>query len=276
MNKQTLSLINETVLKTLEAGVNPWRKTWKSISDHGMPHNLKSKRNYSGANVILLGMQGAPCNSWVTYKQAVELGGNVKKGSKSSIVYFWQFLEKEDAGKKKTIPMIKTYRVFNAIRDCEGLDHLLGQTGEEIGESHPADALSKYIKREGIGLDHGTNQPCYHPTFDRIHMPHESAFDTSDHYQGVLAHEAIHSTGHHSRLGRLTQKAAFGGENYALEELVAELGACYVCAQIGIEPDFDNSASYLKNWLDALKENDSWLISAGGKAQKAANLIFDQ
>ena len=274
MNKKTLSLINSTVLEALESGVNPWRKTWRNIHDHGMPHNLKSKRNYSGANVVILGLQEAPCNAWVTYKQAVELGGNVRKGAKSSVVYFWQFLEKEEDGVKRKIPMVRTYRVFNASRDCDGLEHLIEKAKGDVGESRPVNALADYIEREGIGLSHGTNQPCYVPIIDQIQMPHESAFDNPDHYQGVLAHEAIHSTGHESRLGRLKERAAFGGENYAFEELVAELGSCYVCAQVGVEPDFDNSASYLKSWLTALKDNDSWLVSAGGKAQKAADFIF--
>lgn len=236
MNKKTLSIINSTVLEALESGVNPWRKTWKNIHDHGMPHNLKSKRNYSGANVIILGMQGAPCNAWVTYKQAVELGGNVRKGAKSSVVYFWQFFEKEEAGKKRRIPMVRTYRVFNASRDCDGLEHLIEKAGCDAGESRPVNALADYIEREGIGLSHGTNQPCYVPSFDEIQMPHESAFANPDHYQGVLAHEAIHSTGHESRLGRLKERAAFGGENYAFEELVAELDRAMFAPKLELSP----------------------------------------
>jgi antirestriction protein ArdC len=273
MNKKILNSINESVINALESGENPWRKTWKNITDHGMPHNLKSGRMYSGANVLLLGMQGAPCNAWVTYKQAMELGGNVRKGAKSSVVYFWQFLEKEEDGVTRKIPMVRVYRVFNAIRDCEGLADRVSTDLPER-ESRPSDALASYIAREQISLSHGTNQPCYVPSIDQIQMPHEEAFQTSGHYQGVLAHEAIHSTGHKSRLDRLTDRAAFGGESYAFEELVAELGACYVCGQIGVEPDFNNSAAYLRSWLNAIRENDSWLVSAGGRAQKAADYIL--
>lgn len=274
MNKKILSAINETIIQALESGVNPWEKTWRNVRDCGMPHNLKSGRNYSGSNIILLGMQGAPCNAWVTYKQATELGGNVRKGAKSSLVYFWQFLEKEDAsGQKRKVPMIRVYRVFNAIRDCEGLAHKV-RDSVAARPSVPAQAIAEYLKREAIGLSHGTNQPCYMPSIDAIQMPHEEAFKCPDYYQGVLAHEAIHSTGHRSRLNRLEEKAAFGGETYAFEELVAEMGSCYLCGEIGIEPDFNNSAAYLQSWLRAIKENDGWIVSAGGKASKAVDLIL--
>ena len=271
--------VTNKLTSLIDEGTNPFQQCWKGVRENGLPYNLNSKRAYSGTNVALLLMQATPCNAWVTYKGALELGGNVKKGAKSTLVIYWKFLKIEDKETKeeKTVPMLKSYRVFNALRDCEGLDHLVeGMKPEDILPSEPETALQDYIDREGITLNHGGNRAFYQPSLDLVQMPHEQAFISRDHYQGVLAHELIHSTGIQKRLNRkgLGLKAAFGSESYAFEELVAEFGACITCAMIGVEPDWDNSAAYLEGWSSKLKENPSWAVSASGQAGKATNFIL--
>lgn len=275
--------IQETVTNKLTSlmneGVNPFQRCWKGVRENGMPFNLNSKRAYSGTNVALLLLQATPCNAWVTYKGAGELGGNVKKGAKSTFVIYWKFLKIKDKVTKeeKTIPMLKSYRVFNALRDCEGLEHLIeGMKPEDILPSQPETALQDYVTREGITLTHGGNRAFYQPSADLVQMPHEQAFFSREQYQGVLAHELIHSTGIEKRLNRkgLTEKAAFGSTNYAFEELVAEFGACITCAMLAIEPDWNNSAAYLEGWSKKLTENPNWAVSASGQAGKATNFIL--
>ena len=275
--------IQETVTNKLTSlmneGVNPFQQCWKGVRENGLPFNLNSKRAYSGTNVALLLLQATPCNAWVTYKGAGELGGNVKKGAKSTLVIYWKFLKIKDKVTKeeKTVPMLKSYRVFNALRDCEGLEHLVeGMKPEDILPSQPETALQDYVNREGITLNHGGNRAFYQPSADLVQMPHEQAFFSRDQYQGVLAHELIHSTGINKRLNRkgLTEKAAFGSTSYAFEELVAEFGACITCAMLAIEPDWNNSAAYLKGWSKKLTENPNWAVSASGKAGKATNFIL--
>jgi antirestriction protein ArdC len=272
--KDQYSKINASLISALENGENIWRKTWQSVKDCGMPHNLNTGNNYKGSNMILLGMQDVPCQAWVTFKGAKKLGGNVKKGAKSSKVFFWEFREVEDkkTGDKKIIPFLKVHSVFNAMRDCEGLEDKLKDKAP-MGESNPSECLQDYLKRESITLSHGGNSAYYAPMQDSITMPHEQSFENSGYYNAVLAHEIIHSTGHNTRLNRLEKSAAFGSGSYAFEELVAEIGACYLCATMGIEPDFDQSAAYLKGWAKKLKENQNWFTSAGGKAQKALAFI---
>ena len=173
--------------------------------------------------------------------------------------------------------MLKSYRVFNALRDCEGLEHLIeGMKPEDILPSQPETALQDYVNREGITLNHGGNRAYYQPSADLVQMPHEQAFKTREHYQSVLAHELVHSTGIEKRLNRkgLTEKASFGSTNYAFEELVAEFGACITCAMLAIEPDWNNSAAYLKGWSKKLTENPNWAVTASGRAGKATNYIL--
>tara|TARA_R100001510_G_scaffold50422_1_gene49428 strand:- start:308 stop:1204 length:897 start_codon:yes stop_codon:yes gene_type:complete len=274
--------IQEDVTKRLtdlmDAGVNPWQKSWKGVRERGLPYNLLTKKAYQGTNLTILMIQEAPCNAWVTYKQAKELGGHVCKPGGIPIIY-WNFVKKIDkeTGEEKVIPFLKRSHVFNALTHCEGLQHLVeGVKPEDILPSEPETALQDYIDREGIELCHGGGRAYYMPSRDLVQMPHEQAFKTRDHYQAVLAHELVHSTGSENRLNRkgIEGKAAFGDKTYAFEELVAEIGACITCAIIGVEPDWDNSAAYLQSWSRKLKDNPTWTISASGKAGKASSFIL--
>tara|TARA_R100000734_G_scaffold17934_1_gene14431 strand:- start:281 stop:1135 length:855 start_codon:yes stop_codon:yes gene_type:complete len=278
--KEIQEQVTNKLTSLIDSGTNPFQQCWKGVRENGLPYNLKRKEAYKGTNVPILLMQDVPCNAWVSYKEAQALGGHVKSGTTATAyVVFWKFLKKKDkkTGEEKTIPFLKRSAVFNALRDCEGLEHLVeGMKPEEILPSEPETALQDYVDREGITLCHGGNRAYYQPSKDLVQMPHEQAFFSRDQYQGVLAHELIHSTGIEKRLNRkgLTEKAAFGSTNYAFEELVAEFGACITCAMLSIEPDWDNSAAYLEGWSSKLKENPSWAVSASGQAGKATNFIL--
>lgn len=278
MKQEILEKINGRILEALDQGSNPWEKTWRAIRDYGQPHNLATGRNYSGSNLLFLGCQEAPCNSWITFKQAQDLGGKVRKGARGTHVVYWAFIEKEDeAGNNTKFPLLKNYVVFNALRDCDGLEEKVEAVKDRRPEpSNPEAVLSLFIERESIKLIHGGDRAFYAPSLDSITMPHEVGFKSSAAYQATLAHESIHATGHKDRLDRFSGAGShsFGSENYAFEELIAEVGACYLCAEVGIEPDFNNSASYLAGWAKKVRENANWIVSAGGKAAKAVDYIL--
>lgn len=278
-NVNVYDIVTSKLLELLEDGQNPWKRTWKSLALHGQPFNLGSKRGYSGSNIMLLGIQDVDCQAWVTFKQCKDLGGHVRKGAKGSVVTYWKFIKVKgkNGDEPKVIPFLRYYNVFNALRDCEGLeDRVKAFSGEKIVDSAPAESIDNYLNREGIELQHGGNVACYSPAMDKVRMPHQQAFKTDAHYQGVLAHECIHSTGHTNRLNRFKGSSFFGSKDYSLEELVAETGACLLCAEMGIEPDFRNSASYLAGWAKSIKENPKWFVQAAGKASKAVDLILDR
>jgi antirestriction protein ArdC len=262
----------------MEDGVNPWKKTWKAVRDGKIPHNFASGRNYSGSNLIMLSCMPFTNAGYVTYNQAKKLGGSVSKGQKGTPIVFWSKIEKKQPnGEIREGWFLKCYTVFN-VEQCEGLDLSKAGTIEEVSESIPHEILGQYIEKNKITLNHGGDSAYYSPTFDRIQMPHQQGFDIEEHYQAVLAHEIIHSTGHESRLKRFKendQDYNSGKESYSFEELVAEIGSCFLLGQMKIEPDWDNSASYLKGWAKYLTDNKEAFVKASGKATKAVALVTE-
>ena len=290
-NSDVYAMANEAILKALENGVNPWKKTWESLSTYGVPINLVNKKPYRGFNTIILGMQNVPCQCWVTYRQAKQLGGNVKKGAGSSIVTYWKILDVEKMNEEtgelelKQVFFLRYYRVFNALRDCEGLeDRVKKITGngkdkekeEKEPFANPDEVLLAWMQNEGIPLNHGGDSAHYSPQHDCIQMPFESDFIDREHYIQVLAHECIHSTGHQTRLARpgIVNFDHFGSEQYSFEELIAETGSTYLSVSLGYEPDWNNTAAYLNGWKKKLKANPDWFIKAAGRAEKASDFII--
>lgn len=275
--KDVYEIINERVFKLIEeTGKLPWQKPWKD----GMNANLISKKAYRGLNAWSLNLLPFASNWWVSYKQAGQLGGKVKKGEKGFPVVFWKFLDIEDKETKlkKTIPLLRYYTVFN-IEQCEGIDEKKIPAMEERNFNR-IDACEDIItKYEDIPMvEHGGNKASYSPVMDRIRMPKKEMFDGDIEYYSTLFHEMVHSTGHKDRLDRdLKLIAAYDKENYSKEELTAEMGSSYLCGIAGIdnEHETDNSIAYLKSWLSVLKNNKTWLVSAAGKAQKAVDYIID-
>jgi len=280
-------IVTEKITASLEAGTVPWQKPWAARG--GMPRNLFSKRPYRGMNVVLLSL-GQPYRSpwWLTFRQAKELGGSVRRGEKSSLVTFWKLSDyrqqqADDGGEEggegqgaRRAPLLRYYHVFN-VEQCEGI-----AAPAEEGELHPHDRLlcceailAAMPQRPEIRPDPA--RAFYSPDRDVIGMPDLGQFETAESYYATLFHELTHATGHPSRLGRpfVTAPAPFGTPDYSREELVAEFGAAFLCAHAGIFPrTAENQAAYLDGWLRVLKGDKRLLPVAAAQAQKAADFIL--
>jgi len=272
-------IVTEQILKHLCAGVIPWRKPW--TSKIRLPLNLVTGKKYRGINVWLLLASSYASPYWLTFNQAKTLGGTIKKGEKSSIVVFWNFKEVEELNEatsemeKKNIPFLKYYRVFNVLQ-CEGITY-----PDQPEESHSDPIVEAEAIIEGYKgrpeIKHGFTKACYNSVEDLIKMPNRSAFVNQEEYFSVLFHEATHSTGLETRLNRetLTTPAPFGSKNYAREELIAEMGAAYLCAITGIaHATIENSAAYIQGWRDSISKDSKLVVLAAAQAQKAVNYIM--
>lgn len=251
----------------------PWRKPWTVQT--GLPRNLISKKPYRGINTFLLHAMHYESPFWLTYRQAMELGGHVRKGEKSCPVIFWKQLEHEDkqTGEKEKIPMMRFYFVFN-VAQCEGLKNAPAPV-TETPTSAPEEIIAAMPQRPEI--KHGMTAAFYSPSADTVSMPDRARFEKDAGYFGTLFHELVHSTGHASRLNRptLTESAGFGSNPYCKEELIAEMGAAFLCGHAGIgETILENSAAYVQNWLEQLQNDKKLIVQAAGQAQRAADFIL--
>jgi antirestriction protein ArdC len=274
MSAEVYEMVTNRILERLEKGVIPWRKTWNGSE----PRNYVTQKPYRGVNTLLLPYGG----EYLTFLQVKEAGGKVKKGEKSHIIVFYKPLEikDENTGEDKTIPYLKYSNVFH-ISQCEGITSKLQPiiTNNDIEPIQTAqDIINAYIDRSGVTLNHieGSNQAFYRPSTDTITLPTIGQFESSEEYYSTAFHEAAHSTGHKSRLNRITETAAFGSEKYSREELTAEITACMLMniAGIEIQETFENSAAYIKGWSKKLKEDIKAILNASSQAQKATDLIL--
>ncbi len=262
-------IITDKIIDKLETGTVPWLKPWNT--EHGEIQNFISKKAYTGINPFILNMHDYVNPNWLTYKQAKDLGGNVKKGEKGEIIIFFTKLEKEDSnGDKKSFGMLRYYNVFN-LEQTEGIDYNMDTTGLEHNPiSECENIIKNYPSAPSIS---SSNKACYIPSVDTVNVPDLSKFNKAEEYYSTVFHELIHSTGAKKRLNR-DFGVKFGDHKYSKEELTAEFGAAMLCGVTGIEnKTLDNSASYIKSWIKALKNDEKLLISAASKAQKAANHI---
>lgn len=279
MKTDVYDRITTRICDLLEAGTVPWHKAW--FCESSMPRNLISGKKYRGINSFLLGCSDYASPHWLTFKQAKALGGNVRKGEKSTPIIFWQFLEKpdKDTGEPVKIPMLKHYNVFN-VDQCELPEGKVPAIPEApSNEFTPIQLCEQLIDNmpSPPRIVHPGMQPCYQPRVDVVKMPKPELFDGAAEYYSTMFHELTHSTGHESRLKRegITNPARFGSHRYSKEELVAEMGAAFLCGHCGIEnATIDNSAAYLRHWLEVLKSDSKMVIQAAGAAQKAADYIL--
>jgi len=272
-------IINQRITDLLEQGTVPWRKPWNAQSN--MPRNI-SGREYRGINIFLLATQQYGSAYWLTFNQVQSKGGYVRKGEKSTPVIFWKWLdmrasEGEEAATGK-IPMLRYYNVFN-LEQTEGIT--VPETEECNNDHQPLSLPEQIFKNMQLRpeLKFGGNRACYSPSLDYVQLPHLSTFDTPEEYYSTLFHEITHATGHQSRLARksILEPSYFGSHEYSKEELVAEMGAAFLCGFSGIENiTIENSAAYIKGWLNALKNDKTLLIHAAAQAQKAADFILNR
>ena len=285
------SIVTERILDALDAGVVPWRQSWRGGAAC-IPKSLSTRKPYRGVNVWLLTMsaQAAGFQSpyWVTYKKAQSLGGQVRKGEKSTLVVFWKQGEKEvtdDTGtvEKKSYFMLRYYRVFN-LDQCDGLDpeklpvDAAPDVDETVLDFKPIAACQHIIDNmpNRPAIDHDNQRAAYYrPSTDSVHMPDKQHFETETGYYNVLFHELGHSTGHQSRLDRKKfAVAAFGSSTHGKEELVAEFCACMLCGVAGIDTaTIDNSAAYIASWSRAIRDDRKLVVMAASAGQKAADYI---
>src|ERR1051326_822081 len=278
-------IITERVIALLESGTVAWRKTW---SRGDSPRNLVSKRPYRGINSLILGATSFASSYWLTFNQVQQLNGRVKKGAKSELVIFWKFFdgqkETDDAQSsdgrtsKRRPPMLRYYRVFN-VEQTEGLEKHLPAPAEEKPFT-PIEAAARIVEAMPQRPPIRPDEPSayYAPARDFVNLPRPETFDTPENYYAVAFHELTHSTGHELRLNRAgvagSRLAPFGSADYSREELIAEMGSAFLCAEAGIESTLSNSAAYLKGWLGALKGDARLIVTAASAAQRAADFIL--
>lgn len=264
--------ITDNIVAALEKGAAPWIKPWTATSGGSLPHNAVSGRAYNGVNFIVLSCAAYASNGWLTYKQAKELGGNVRKGEKGTQIVFWSFPKVTDkaTGEIKTVPFAKGFTVFN-VEQCEGLDtsKLKGFTPTVQG----ATAINVLADTVNADVRHAGGSAYYQPTHDFIAMPGVDTFTSQEAYAGTLAHELVHWTGHKDRCDRQFGKR-FGDDAYAFEELVAEIGSAFVCASAGIPLEGLQHDAYIASWLKVLKADKRAIFTASSQAKKAADWLF--
>ncbi len=279
MKRDLYAEVSARIVAELEEGTAPWVKPWSATASQNVPQNAVTNRPYSGCNVILLWL--ACSNGWaaprfLTYKQAIEAGGNVRRGEHGTKVYFVKQLQiKDDTSDEadtRLIPMLREYTVFN-VEQCENLPDSV-KTGKPMRVRNPdaRDALAdQFLHSTGADIREGHGEAYYVPSRDFISMPPFEAFKGADLFYNVVFHELTHWTGHKSRLDRDLAKR-FGSRGYAAEELIAELGAAFLCAEFGFDGDVRN-ACYIATWIDLLKADKRAFFTACNRASRAADYL---
>jgi len=275
MARDVYQEITDKIIAQLETGVAPWAKPWDAKdAGFGMPRNYATGRAYRGVNVLLLWAAGYPDQRWLTYNQAQAAGGQVRKGEKGTQVILFKPFAIREAGKpegenERTIPLIRSFTVFN-IAQIDGLPAEV--PAGPVAEPEPITyTLAADLMRQA-NVGHGGARAYYSPMADVIQMPERVAFESEAAYWGVALHELTHWSGHESRLDRLGKLSRFGTEAYAREELVAEMGAAFLCAQVGIGYA-TRHADYIASWLKVLKGDKKAIVQAASLAQAAADFL---
>ena len=272
--------VTDQIVNAMEAGTPPWRKPWTGDSAGFVMPKRANGEMYKGINVLMLWMmaeqRGYTSETWFTYRQASEAGGQVRKGEKSTTVIYYNTVKAEDEhGEEKTIPFAKAYRVFNADQ-IEGLPAEFYQKQSEprdLGTVADPELETFFVSTGAKIVTSDKPEAYFSPADDLIHMPPIETFYSANEYYGVLSHEGIHWTGSEKRLARIEKFQKKAG--YAFEELIAEIGSCMLCAQIGVIPQFDQSAAYIEGWLKALKDDKRFIFKAASAAQKATDYLLE-
>ena len=283
MHDDLYSNVTARIVAALERGVAPWVRPWSTGIDT-LPMNAGTKRPYRGVNVVLLALEvqahGYPLNRWVTYRQALELGGQVRRGERGTTVAFWKLRKigatvdaYPDQGEpdlhERVIPLLRAYTVFN-VAQTEGLPAAITATSRPTWE--PEAKAEELLLMWGAEIRHGGALAYYQPRTDEIHLPLRQAFAAADSYYATALHELTHWTSHASRCDRqLGQR--FGDDAYAAEELIAEMGSAFLCAHCRIDGQLQHSA-YLDHWLRVLRTDKRAIFVAATRAQQASDYVL--
>jgi antirestriction protein ArdC len=280
MKRDLYAEVSARIVAELEAGAAPWVKPWSATPGANTPCNAVSNRPYSGCNVVLLWMAqaaGYRTPRFLTFKQALELGGNVRKGEHGTKVFFVKQLQIRDQGAgdetaTRLVPMLREYTVFN-VDQCDGLPDSI-TIGKSMRVRNPDardDLADQFLRATGADIREGHGEAYYVPSRDFISMPAFDAFKGADHFYSTIFHEVCHWTAHASRLDR-DLKNRFGSRNYAGEELIAELGAAFLCAEFGFDGDLRH-AGYISHWIELLRADKRAFFTACSQASKAADYL---
>ena len=269
--------VTDRIISALEAGTVPWRMPWLGGSAGCVSY--ASGRPYSLLNHLLL---GGVSGEYVTFEQAKRAGGFVRSGEKSKLVVFWKPFEtvNEETGEVETHFCLRYYHVFHLIQ-CEGIRPRWETVPAAVLQPDAAAELiiHDYITRSGVRFTATrSNQAFYRPSTDEVVVPELTQYTELSEYYSTAFHELTHSTGHPSRLNRITDTASFGSQAYSKEELCAELGAAFLLNRCGLETkgSITNNAAYLAGWLKALKNDKRLLVHAAGAAEKAVSFILNK
>jgi antirestriction protein ArdC len=284
--KDIYQRVTDQIVAELEKGVRPWLKPWNA--EHAAGRITRPLRAngiaYRGINVLMLWAaateHGYSAPLWLTYKQAQELGGQVRKGEKGSLVVYANTITKtetdEESGEdvEREIPFMKGYTVFNA-EQVDGLPaHFYAMQNPALDSVARIEKAEAFFAATGAEIHEGGNRACYNVTTDRVQMPPFVSFIEAESYYATLAHEICHWTRHPKRLNRDFGRKRFADEGYAMEELVAELGAAFVCADLALTPaPREEHAAYIGCWLKVLKDDKRAIFSAAAHAQRAADYL---
>src|SRR4051812_37282582 len=278
--KSVYQIVTDQIVAALDRGIVPWRRPWGGAQL--APRSATTNHIYRGVNTWLLfissELNGYESPWWVTYKQAQQLGGNVRKGEKASIITFWKEWEREDeAGDVAKIPVLRYYSVFNA-QQCDGLgEKYVSRPDVTTREHSPIEECERIAAAYPSGpiVEHGGFKAAYQPGLDRIIMPRPEVFENGEAYYSTLFHEMVHSTGHEKRLKRDTLGTQ-DLETYGKEELIAEMGAALLCGVAGIAPEtIENNAAYLAAWCKTIKQDVKLVIQSAAAAQRAVDHILN-
>lgn len=285
MKKDVYTRVTDQIVSALEQGTRPWMKPWDAAHAAG-PVSRPLRANgkaYGGINIVMLWAsameQGFSAPLWMTFKQAKALGAHVKKGAKGTLVVYADTItrsEENDKGEQvdRSIPFMKGYTAFN-VEQIEGLPAHFYARGETFRNPDERDRRAeRFFAATGARIRHGGNAAFYAPEPDVVQMPEFEAFRDGLAYYATLAHECVHWTRHPSRLDRDLGRKKWGDEGYAAEELVAEIGAAFLCADLELTPRLrEDHASYIAGWLKVLKSDKRAIFTAASHAQRAADYL---
>jgi antirestriction protein ArdC len=277
MKTDVYQIITDRILALLDAGVNPWRKPWHAAA-YKPPQNLLSRRAYRGVNVLLLGLTPHASPYWLTFRQALQAGGHVKKGEKASLAVFWKLYDKADAAnptKPDRVPVLRYYHVFNA-EQVEGVDYPKPEVPSFAHDPvEQAERIAAAMPNRPTVTHDDERRAFYRQDTDTVNVPPLARFEKAAEYYATLFHELTHATAHPSRLNRKTEgPQGFGTVNYGREELIAEMGSAFLCGKAGIlDETVNNSAAYLDGWRALIKQDRRAVVLAAAAAQKAVDYI---
>ncbi|WP_272669702.1 ArdC family protein [Providencia sp. PROV178] len=278
--KDIYQTVTESIIEALESGVKPWVCPWKRNGTlFGIPSNFATTTAYRGMNIMLLwcsaAKQGFNDSRWLTYKQAQSLGAQVRKGARGTTAIFYKTLEKEnEQGELEQIPILKTFTVFN-VEQIDGLTLNSKEViTQPVSEFDPLPQVEALFQRSGAKITERGQQAFFTPVTDEIYLPERHLFTDAANFYATGLHELTHWSGGKKRLNR-EMKGKFGSEDYAFEELIAELGSAFLMADLGVSGDVQHE-NYIASWLKALKNDKRYIFRAASAASKAHCYLMDK